>query len=171
MRGDLTLLRAQAARTHRSAVKEKLALVQQLGGRIGAMGAEERALRSAREDVGTLLDEVEEGVASGVEVELATAVLRDAALARMTTLGDIEGAYNSLTRALGRYGGDHQTHAVAGMAAQELGRAAEAAEHYRGCLAINDAEARCRSGLRKAEAAGPKGKKRKVGRKKGKQDL
>ena len=55
-------------------MKEKLALVQQLGGRIGAMGAEERALRSAREDVGTLLDEVEEGVASGVEVELATAV-------------------------------------------------------------------------------------------------
>ena len=69
------------------------------------------------------------------------------------------------------YGGDHQTHAVAGMAAQELGRAAEAAEHYRGCLAINDAEARCRSGLRRAEAAGPKGKKRKAGRKKGKQDL
>jgi len=167
----VTLLRAQAARTHRSAVKEKLALVQQLGGRIGAMGAEERALRSTREDVGTLLDEVEEGVASGVAVELATAVLRDAALARMTTLGDIEGAYSSLTRALARYGGDHRTHAVAGMAAQELGRAAEAAEHYRGCLAINDAEARCHSGLRKAKAAAPKGMKRKAGRKKGKQDL
>ena len=100
-----------------------------------------------------------------------TAVSRDAALARMTTLGDFEGAYKSLTRALARYGGDHRTHAVAGMAAQELGRAAEAAEHYRGCLVINDAEPQCRSGLRQAKAAAPKGKRRKAGRKKGKQEL